>query len=131
MAYGASYKCTLLQTVVSSYLKLAPWIVKTNDELRMTIYEGKSGLNPSHLLHRMVELNSIWAHVLEEIIEFVAYGTGELVLYAATLGRHKPNWPYEGKGSGITQELLFNLSTWVGIIFWAAVLVLTAWLVSK
>jgi hypothetical protein len=66
---------------------------------------------------------------MEEILEFVAYGTGEFVLYAVTLGRHRPKWPYRRKGSGITRELLFNLSTWVGIVFWGAALALTAWLV--
>lgn len=61
-----------------------------------------------------------------EILEFVTYVTGEFVLYAVTLGRHKPKWPHQGKRSGITKELLFSLSTWVGILFWGAFLVLTA-----
>jgi hypothetical protein len=66
---------------------------------------------------------------MEEILEFVAYGTGELVLYAVTLGRRKPKWLQKGEGSGISRVLLFNFSAWLGIIFWGALLVLTAWLI--
>jgi len=65
------------------------------------------------------------------ILEVIAYGTGEFILYAVTFGRHKPRLPYQGKESMITQELLGTLSTWIGVIFWCAVLVLVAWLVSR
>ena len=69
--------------------------------------------------------------VLLEILAFVACGTGEIILYVATLGRHKPQWPHEAKESRITRELAVRLSTCVGIISWGAVLVLIAWLVSR
>ncbi|MBN1566740.1 MAG: hypothetical protein JXA73_02770 [Acidobacteria bacterium] len=65
------------------------------------------------------------------LLELVIYGTGELILYAVTLGRRKPKWPFGTKESVVTQELLFSLSTWVGIIFWGAVLLLIAWLISR
>jgi hypothetical protein len=68
--------------------------------------------------------------VLDFILEFIAYGTGELLLYIVTLGTHKPEWPYSRKNSGVIQEFFFQRSTWLGIIFWVAVLVFVAWLLS-
>jgi len=65
------------------------------------------------------------------ILGFIAYGTGELILYLVTLGRHKPKLPYQEKESMVTQELLVTGSTWIGIIFWGAVLLLVAWMVSR
>jgi hypothetical protein len=65
------------------------------------------------------------------ILELIAYCTGELILCAVTLGRYKPKMPYQTKESMMTQELLVTGSTWIGIIFWGAVLVLIAWLLSR
>lgn len=65
------------------------------------------------------------------ILELIVYGTGEFILYAVTRGRHRPRIPYQEKESMATQELLAAGSTWIGIIFWGAVLVLVAWLVSR
>jgi hypothetical protein len=69
--------------------------------------------------------------IIWEIIGFIAYGTGELVLYAATLGRRKPKLPYQRKESIITRELVTVSSTGIGIIFWGGVLALIGWLVSR
>jgi hypothetical protein len=65
------------------------------------------------------------------LLEFVAYSTEELILYAVTLGKHKPRLPHQEKELMITRELLGALGTWMGVIFWCAVLTLIAWLVSK
>jgi len=69
--------------------------------------------------------------IIVEILKFFAYITGEIILSAITLGRHKPSLPYEGKESMMTRELHASLSTLLGVVFWGAVLVLIAWLVSK
>ncbi len=65
--------------------------------------------------------------IIVSVLWFIAYVTGELILYGVTLGRHKPDLP--GQEYGFTRELAVTLSTSVGIIFWGAVLVLIAWLV--
>ncbi len=69
--------------------------------------------------------------IVLEILGLIAYGTGELILYAVTLRGYKPKWPYEMKDSGFARELSVNLSTCVGVIFWSALLVLIAWLVAR
>ncbi len=69
--------------------------------------------------------------IIVEILGFIAYATGEIILSAITFGRHKPSWPGSGNESATTKELHSFLSTSVGIIFWGALLVLIAWLVSR
>jgi len=71
----------------------------------------------------------IIGEIIISVLGFIAYGTGELILYAVTLGRHKPKLP--DQKWGFRRELAVSLSTSVGIIFWAAVLVLIAWLVAR
>ena len=56
------------------------------------------------------------------VFEFVAYGTGEILLYVLTFGRRKPRWPYEGHDSAVLLELLYEGSTWLGFLFWAALI---------
>ena len=72
----------------------------------------------------------IMLDIIIEILVLIAYGTGEFFLYALNLRRQKPKWPDGAEESGTIRELAFSLSTCVGIIFWCAVLVLIAWLVS-
>jgi hypothetical protein len=66
--------------------------------------------------------------IMEEIIEFVGYITGELLLFILTLGRRKPNW--NCNKMGIMPKLLIQRSTWLGFIFWGAVFLLTTWLLA-
>ena len=55
-------------------------------------------------------------------LELVAYGTGEVLLYVFTFGKRKPHWPYKGRDSAVHEELFYQRSTWLGLLFWAAVI---------
>jgi hypothetical protein len=65
---------------------------------------------------------------MEDIVEFIGYATGELLLCLLTLGRHKPNWNYADAGTH--HELRVHKSAWLGLIFWGAVFLLTTWLIA-
>jgi hypothetical protein len=60
--------------------------------------------------------------VIASVLEWVAYGTGEVLLYVFTFGKRKPRWPYEGQDSAVLEELFYQGSTWLGLLFWAAVI---------
>ena len=55
------------------------------------------------------------------VLEFVAYGTGEVLLYLFTFGKRRPRWLHKGQDSAVLGELLYQGSTWLGLLFWALV----------
>ena len=69
--------------------------------------------------------------VIVEILGFIAYGTGKFILYVIVGGRRKPELPNQREELAVTQGLRSILGTWIGIIFWSAVLVLVAWVVAR
>jgi len=49
--------------------------------------------------------------------------TGELVLFAVTLGYHKPRWDLYTSEPPVRFVLLSDVSTWIGVAFWIGVVV--------
>jgi len=70
--------------------------------------------------------------VLEVILEFVMFYTGEIVLFIITLGFKKPRWDfYDGKEPTIW-VLLTEFSVLVGLAFWITTIGLIArWLLNN
>jgi hypothetical protein len=70
--------------------------------------------------------------MLEEFIGFLFrmifailfVGTGELILYVVTLGRHRPRLLSRTKESESRLFIFTELSLWVGMAFWLLVAVL-------
>ena len=60
--------------------------------------------------------------IVVSVLEIVAYGTGEVLLYILTLGKRKPRWPYGDGDSAALAELFYQGSTWLGVLFWASVI---------
>jgi len=57
--------------------------------------------------------------------EVILRGTGELLLFAATLGRRKPRFRSLFKRRGtVGEELLTEAGFWVGVAFYAGLFVL-------
>jgi hypothetical protein len=69
--------------------------------------------------------------VIVEILGFIAYGTGQFILYVFTGERRKPEPLNRGEESVVTKELRSALCTWLGIILWSTVLVTVAWVVAR
>jgi hypothetical protein len=60
--------------------------------------------------------------LVASIFELIAYATGEALIYIATLGKRRPRLPYDHEGTGAYKALLVEGSTWIGFVFWAAVI---------
>jgi hypothetical protein len=56
------------------------------------------------------------------IFEIIFAWTGEVVLYVATLGRHKPRWDLYTKESPSRFVIFSEIAMWVGFLFWVGVL---------
>jgi len=67
---------------------------------------------------------ALFEAIFDTLFGTIFYVTGEIVLFAVTLGRHKPRWDFYTKESPSTFVILSELSAWVGIVFWLAVLTL-------
>jgi hypothetical protein len=50
--------------------------------------------------------------------------TGEIILFLLTLGKHKPRWDLYTKESATRFVIFSEISAWIGVVFWFAVLVL-------
>ncbi len=58
--------------------------------------------------------------------------TGELLLYAVTLGKRKPRWDfYTNEKSGYRFYMLSEISELLGLLFWIAVVVITYKMIHK
>jgi hypothetical protein len=64
--------------------------------------------------------------VLEFLFEVVVKGvfcwTGEVILFAVSLGKHKPHWDVYTKDSPRRFVIFSEISTLIGMIFWFVVL---------
>jgi hypothetical protein len=67
--------------------------------------------------------------LLIEFLGFIAYGTGEFLLYLLTGGRRKPQ-VFIQEQNQIDKKLRYYLSLYSGIILWGAVFLLIVWLAS-
>jgi len=65
------------------------------------------------------------------VVELVAYVTGELLLYALTFGRRRTRWPDEEKQSSAERALWMEGSTWLGFLFWAALIAALLFLFAR
>lgn len=52
------------------------------------------------------------------IFEIFFIGTGEIILYVFTIGKRKPVWERETKGSSAKLGVLIDLSFIIGFVFW-------------
>ena len=52
------------------------------------------------------------------IFEIFFIGTGEIILYVFTIGKKKPVWKRETKGSSAKLGVLIDLSFIIGFVFW-------------
>lgn len=52
------------------------------------------------------------------IFEIFFIGTGEIILYVFTIGKRKPVWKRETKGSSAKVGVLIDLSFIIGFVFW-------------
>ena len=50
--------------------------------------------------------------------------TGEIILFILSLGRYKPHWDRYTAESPVRSFILSEISTWIGMVFWFAALVL-------
>lgn len=50
--------------------------------------------------------------------------TGEVILYLITFGKHRPRWDLYTEESPSRFVIFSELSFWVGVVFWIAVVVL-------
>lgn len=64
--------------------------------------------------------------VLQVILEFVMFYTGEIVLFVITLGFKKPRWDYYADKKPTIWFLLTEFSVLVGLAFWIATIGLIA-----
>jgi hypothetical protein len=59
------------------------------------------------------------------VFDVVMISTGELVIWAATLGRRKPRWDFYTSEKSPSLFVVFSeASCWVGIATWLGILVL-------
>jgi len=56
--------------------------------------------------------------IFHVIFEIFFIGTGEIILYIFTLGKRKPVWKRDTKGSSAKMGILIDLSFIIGFIFW-------------
>ena len=67
------------------------------------------------------------AEAIFEILFGVVFGwTGEIILFLATLGKHRPRWDLYTSESPSRFVIFSEISTWIGFIFWLVVLGATA-----
>ncbi|MDH5524755.1 MAG: hypothetical protein OEY01_12285 [Desulfobulbaceae bacterium] len=55
------------------------------------------------------------------IIEIPLIWTGEIILFLATCGKHKPRWDLYLNDSAGKFVLFSEMSLWLGIAFWLAI----------
>ena len=71
--------------------------------------------------------------IFEEIAEFLFHivleifltWTGEIVLFVITFGKHKPRWDLYTKESPSRFVIFSEISLWIGMAFWIAVIALS------
>lgn len=69
--------------------------------------------------------------ILQVLLEAFFTGTGEIVLFAITLGKHKPRWDLYAKESPSRFAIFSEVSLWIGITFWIAAIAVAYKILSK
>jgi hypothetical protein len=67
-------------------------------------------------------LEEIAKFLFRFVFEILFSWTGEIVLYLATLGKHKPRWDLYAKESSSRFVIFSEISLWIGMAFWIAVI---------
>lgn len=65
-----------------------------------------------------VAVEAILQLLFHVIFEIFFIGTGEIILYVFTIGKRKPVWKRETKGSSTKLGVLIDLSFIIGFVFW-------------
>lgn len=65
-----------------------------------------------------VAIEGIIQLLFHVIFEIFFIGTGEIILYVFTIGKRKPVWKRETKGSSAKLGVLIDLSFIIGFVFW-------------
>ena len=68
--------------------------------------------------------------ILALMFEVFIYYTGEVVLYALTLGRRQPRWDFMAYEKGSKYIINRDLSTIIGIFFWVVFIAFFAFLIA-
>ena len=77
-------------------------------------------------------IEGIAEFVLQVILEFVMFYTGEIVLFVITLGFKKPRWDFYADKQPSIWVLLTDFSVLVGLAFWITTIGLIArWLFNN
>ena len=67
---------------------------------------------------------SLMLEFLFEVVFGVVFcWTGEIILFALTLGKHKPRWDLYTEDSPSRFVIFSEISLWIGMIFWFVILV--------
>jgi hypothetical protein len=69
--------------------------------------------------------------LLRLVFEILFAWTGEIVLYIITFGRHNPRWDLYAKQSPARFVIFSEISLWIGMAFWIAVIALLYKLLAK
>jgi hypothetical protein len=65
-------------------------------------------------------IEEIGKFVFRLIFDFLFAWTGEVVLFVVTLGRHKPRWDLYANQSPTRFVIFSEVSLWIGMAFWVA-----------
>lgn len=68
-------------------------------------------------------MSFILAIVFEVVFGVIFCWTGEIIVFILSLGRHKPRWDFYTKESPARFVMFSEISVWIGMVFWFAVLV--------
>lgn len=68
--------------------------------------------------------------ILSLMFEVFIFYTGELVLYALTIGKRQPNWDFMAYEKDSKFTISRDPSTIVGIVFWIVLITFCAFLVA-
>jgi hypothetical protein len=63
--------------------------------------------------------------IIDAVLGMICCWTGEIILFILSLGKHKPRWDWYTEEKSTIRFVMFSeISTWIGMTFWFAVLVL-------
>ncbi len=69
-------------------------------------------------------MNLILEFIFKLVFDIIFCWTGEIILFILSFGKHKPRWDLYTEEKSMIRFVIFSkISTWIGLIFWFAVLV--------
>ena len=76
-------------------------------------------------------LEEIAKFLVRFVFEILLTWTGEILLFLITLGRHKPRWDLYTKESPTRFVIFSEISLWIGMAFWIAVIAVSYKLLTR